>query len=424
MAVGDILSNTFETIEDPDTHVALERLTPRGTTCHHMRFNQRNITRDSLFMLYSAELNGMRRICALNLETGQAVQLTSGRNVADYSGTLSADDRYLYYIQADSIFRINLFTLLRERIYVAKKGWSLKTFTINEVGTKLAVTEIYGSFLPTFLDSADWTAFSLSSIVPPVSRIVLVDIESGSSSVVLEEQQWIGQAQIRPRHDDELMFCHEGPYDSIDARLWLVKSDGTDVRCAREQDDKTIITQEFWWPDGSKIGYYYARVNSDARPSIRTLDPTNQEELILAECSPYVHCMIGKSGRFCVGDSMGSSTPIHTVEQEDGLSTIKDEAIHDYIYLLDVEKHYEFRLCHHRSSWSLRYGTTQDAHPHPYLSDDGRWVFFTSDFEGAPAVYRVDVGRFLWEHLGHEYSDDVSEVPSWGLAATFLPTSH
>lgn len=424
MAVGDVIRNEFEAFVDPDTGAALERLTPRGTLCHHMRFNQRNITRDSMFLLYSMELNGMRRICAMNLENGLAVQLTHGRDVADYTGVFSADDRYLYYLQANTIWRINLFTLLRERVYAPKRPWTVKTFTLDSVGAHIAVTETKDAHLPTFLEASDWTAFSLSALAAPLSRIVVVSVANGDAREVIQQRQWLGQAQIRPRDPDTILFCHEGPYDAIDARLWLVQADGTGLRCAREQPDDLIVTQEFWWPDGSRIGYYYAETGPGGTTSMRSIDPETGAEEVVAACSPYVHCMCGRSGRYIVGDSSGSREPLDRLERENGLdpkaalSQDGDDA-GDYIYLVDTLMQHEFKLCHHGSTWSLKYGNTQDAHPHPYLSDDGRWVFFTSDREGKPAVYRVDAGRFLWENIGREYGDGKDALSDWGLARTF-----
>lgn len=422
MAVGDVFQNEFEPFIDPETGARMERLTPRGTACHHMRFNQRHVTRDGMFMLYSLERNDMRRICAMNLENGRSVQLTHGRDVADFSGVLSANDRYMYYLQANTVFRLDLLTLLRDCVYTASGGWSIRTFTVSYSGRYLAVTESEGSRMPTFLESSDWTAFSLSPLAPPMSRIVYVDAVTGDAQVVIEQKSWIGQAQIRPFDERTILFCHEGPYDAIDARLWLVSADGTRLRCPREQPKDTIITQEFWWPDGSKVGYYYATTGRNGSSSLRTVNPDTGEEQTVATCSPYVHCMCGCRGRLIVGDSSGSREPVHQLERDDGLDVeaMRDsEMVEDYIYVVDTLMQRELKLCHHGSTWSLKYGNTQDAHPHPYLSDDGRWVFFTSDREGKPAVYRVDVGRFLWENIGHDPLDPAGESSDWGLACTF-----
>lgn len=424
MAVGDVIENTFEAFVDPDTGACIERLTPRGAVCHHMRFNQRHITRDSMFLLYSLELNDMRRICAMNLETGRAVQLTSGRDVADFSGVFSDDDRYVYYLQGNAIYRINLFTMLRERVYAAQKSWSIKTFSLSYEGDRLAVTEVTGTRMPSFLEASDWTAFSLSALAAPLSRIVVVDLRQGSAKPIVEQQQWIGQAQFRPHDPNTLLFCHEGPFDAIDARLWLVHADGSGLRCAREQPDNVIISQEFWWPDGTEFGYYYAEDHKEGSTSIRCMNPDTGEERVLAPCSPYVHCAVARSGRFVVGDSSGSIEPIHQLESEDGIDRplpegcTEADAGGDYIYLIDTLAQREFKLCHHGSTWSLAYGNTQDAHPHPYISDDGRWVFFTSDRDGRPAVYRVDAGRFTWETVGCEYGAD-EDSATWGVALTF-----
>ena len=66
-----------------------------------------------------------------------------------------------------------------------------------------------------------------------------------------------------------------------------------------------------------------------------------------------------------------------------------------FLWLLDLETGGQSRLCQHGSSYAIRGKHTQDAHPHPDFSPNGRTVLFTSDRETGPtgncAVYAVSL---------------------------------
>ena len=98
----------------------------------------------------------------------------------------------------------------------------------------------------------------------------------------VEDRCWFGHAQLRPGDPDTILFCHEGPYDMIDARLWLIQSDGSRYRCARPQPKDVIITHEFWMPTGDRLAYVYRKADDGSTETIRMMRPeTLEEELFM-----------------------------------------------------------------------------------------------------------------------------------------------
>lgn len=413
MAVGDVLPESFVSCDDPATGAPVERLTSPRELCHGMRYTARQVTRDGRFLIYSRERNGMRRICAMNLETGVSLQLTAGRDVADYTGVLSPDDRFLYYLQGDGVFRINLYSLMRERVYRSPRGWAPQTFTVSDDGRRVVVCESSGRSVPSFLGRSDWEAFSLSGLAQPRSRVVRTGVATGETNVVVEQEAWIGLAQERPGDPDTLLFCHEGSYEDIDARVWLVDSDGGRLRQGHPQPAGCVVSHEFWWPDGSLFGCYVSGVGDTPGAEIRGVDPETGRVEVSVAVPPLVHCSLSRDGRTAVGDSRGSAVPVHEGAQE-------GPGGDDLLYLIDMATGVCEPLCSHGSSWSLSYRTTQDCHPHPFVSDDGRWVFFTSDRDGKPAMFRVPVpGASPSSQAGLSAPlDDSERDPEWGLWAT------
>ena len=79
-------------------------------------------------------------------------------------------------------------------------------------------------------------------------------------------------------------------------------------------------------------------------------------------------------------------------EKERDVEMLKEKAntiSNDFIYLIDVKKRTEKKLCYHGTSWLAKHGNPQDSHPHPCFSEDNKSIIFVSDREGLPCIYQV-----------------------------------
>lgn len=205
----------------------------------------------------------------------------------------------------------------------------------------------------------------------PECRIVYIDVKEKTSRVILHEKIWASHAQIRPFDNNTILFCHEGPADLIDARLWLINSDGSNLRCAKPKKEMNeIVTHEYWLADGSKLAYVYREERESKTSNVMFMDPITLKEEFLTECSKYGHFISNINNSLIVGDGK--------LEED------------TFIFLLDVKDKKEKRLCYHGSSWK-GYGTSQDSHPHPAFSPDGKAVVYTSDKDGLPCVYLAEI---------------------------------
>lgn len=284
--------------------------------------------------------------------------------------------------------------LKRECVYRITEGWTGDSWTVSDDDRYLAVIETLEETLPKREKGAGWDFFAKTCLAKPRCRIVYIDLVSGASRTLVEENCWFGHVQIRPGDPDTIMFCHEGPYDLIDARLWLIQSDGSRYRRCREQPDDLILTHEFWLPDGSRLAFVYREATGEKIEDIRMINPDTMKEEIWMRCSPYAHFICDRQNRYMVGDAQGSDVPIHLLDSEKPCEADKgkpEEVRNDFIYLVDVEGRSEQRLCYHGTSWSAAYGNPQDSHPHPCFTEDGKYVIFVSDREGTPCIYRVNL---------------------------------
>ena len=399
MAIGDIIHNEFCSYVDETTGARVERLTDPGTTCHHMYFYAHMTTRDGSKLLYALERDGERQVFCMDLATGDAVQLTEGPNVNDWGAEFTRDERHVLYHQGSSIYLVALDTLERACVYTTPVGWQGRDIGVSRDADALALVEIEQDTMAAATGGpnwANWDFFAQNCLAKPRCRLVYVDLATGESRTVIERRCWLGHAQIRPHDPETILFCHEGPYDLIDARMWLVQRDGTRERCCREQPTDLILTHEFWEPDGSHVAYVYREMDGSGVEEIREIDPETLEERTIMPCRTYAHCICDHEGRFFVGDAQGDTTPIH-LQDEAEIERRREagEVLDDNLYLIDLAARREIRLAYHGTSWSARWGTTQDAHPHPCFTEDGRYVLFVTDRFGHPAIHRIDVREFL-----------------------------
>ncbi|MCR8633101.1 oligogalacturonate lyase family protein [Paenibacillus radicis (ex Xue et al. 2023)] len=370
MAKGSVIYNEFHTFKDPYTGKMLTRLTAPEQVNHHPYFYYKMITNDNRYLIYASERNEQRHLYRMDLRDGSAVQLTEGAGVHDFGCSLTSDDRYLIYCRDKQIIRLDMDTLDEEAFYESPDGWNPNPNPgLSSDDKYLVLVEMNeNDVVPS---NGDWSTFEPQWAIKPHCRIVYVDIERQTSHIVHEELNcWLGHPQLRPHDPSTVLFCHEGPGHLIDARLWLIQADGTNLRCAKTQTHDELITHEYWLADGSRFAFVYRHKDYELHESIRFMDPFTLEEEIWMDSSKYCHFISNYNNSNIVGDGQLS-------EQH-------------FIYLIDVQQRREEKLCSHGTSWKP-YGNTQDAHPHPAFAPDGSFIIFTSDMEGIPCIYKIDL---------------------------------
>lgn len=91
--------------------------------------------------------------------------------------------------------------------------------------------------------------------------------------VIHEETLWLGHPQYRPFDDRTIAYRHEGPHDLVDARMWFIDEDGTNLRRGGTHGAGEACARELWVPDGSAM-IHVSYKKGDRERWIRRLDPT------------------------------------------------------------------------------------------------------------------------------------------------------
>ena len=373
---GKIIPLNFRTRQDPKTGHEVIRMTPPHIVCHRNYFYQKCFTRDGSKILFGGAFEGHWNYYLLDINQQHATQLTEGAGDNTFGGFLSDDDKSLWYVKNNrELRRVDLESVEEQVVYEVDDEWvAYGTWVANTDCTKLVGIEIKKS---DWQPLTDWSKFRAFYFTNPECRLINIDLRTGKQSVILQEKRWLGHPIYRPFDDDTVAFCHEGPRDAIDARMWLINPDGSNLRKVRQHAPGESFTHEFWVPDGSAL-YYVAHKENDPQRYLFSAYPQTLENRQLMAIPPCSHLMSNADGTLIVGDGSPHNT---------GDISLNDP----FIWVFDIAKGTQKAICQHNTSWKVLDGDRQVTHPHPSFSPDNQWVLYTSDEEGMPALYLAQV---------------------------------
>lgn len=373
---GKIIPLNFRTRQDSQTGHTVIRMTPPHIICHRNYFYQKYFTREGSKILFGGAFEGHWNYYLLDIDQQQATQLTDGAGDNTFGGFLSEDDQSLWYVKnSRELRRVDLHSLEEYVVYEVDEEWvAYGTWVANSDCTKLVGIEIKKS---DWQPLTDWSKFRAFYFTNPECRLINIDLHTGERQVILQEKRWLGHPIYRPFDDNTVAFCHEGPRDAIDARMWLINQDGSNLRKVRQHDAGESFTHEFWVPDGSAL-YYVAHKENDPQRYLFSADPATLENRQLMAIPPCSHLMSNHDGSLIVGDGAPHNT---------GDISLNDP----FIWVFDIKNGTQKAICQHNTSWKVLDGDRQVTHPHPSFSPDNKWVLYTSDEEGMPALYLAQV---------------------------------
>ncbi|MFN2285964.1 MAG: oligogalacturonate lyase family protein, partial [Anaerolineae bacterium] len=194
-----------------------------------------------------------------------------------------------------------------------------------------------------------------------------------------EDRRYMGHVNTSPALPDILTFCHEGPWNWIDQRIWGLNVQTGETWKIRPQHGDYSIGHEYWFADGVHIGYHGRPRDESGKHVFGHIKWDNSDwvEDHFPFHSTHFHSLDEK---LIVGD--GTAAFVFTSE-----STARP-----YIQLFkwDGGRYVGPRiLAYHRSTFN-----NQHAHCHPRFTPDGKAVLYTSDLTAYSNMYLVEIGDF------------------------------
>ncbi|MCG8481163.1 MAG: oligogalacturonate lyase family protein [Spirochaetales bacterium] len=215
----------------------------------------------------------------------------------------------------------------------------------------------------------------------PLTRITRTDVQTGETEIIHEERRYITHLNTSPSLPRIMTFCHEGPWDLVEQRIWGLNVETGESWKIRPQDDglDLAVGHEYWFADGERIGYHGARRDGtgDHVFGFITWDNRDHVERHFPFRSTHFHSLdeslvVGDGSPAAVFTHQGVAQPFIQLFRWNG-TAYEGPRI----------------LAYHRSTFN-----DQHAHPHPRFTPDGGSILYTSDLTAYSNMYLVEIGNF------------------------------
>ncbi len=334
---GRVFPSDIRRFPDPATEFDVHRLTDPGYSSHLTASYNRGISRRGNFLLFSCDRTGSNQVYRMDLKTGETRQLTSADSLDPASICLVPDDHSFCFFDGPSLMAVQLNNLKERRIYEVPDGWKRT---------------------PGFSVTIDGLSGVLGETQGTSSRLMLVALAKGIVTQLAEAPFLLEDPQARPKRAQVL-------YRQGDEALWLVNFDGKQNRRLRMSPGKAGPAR--WSFDGRTVLYLNYPSEPGRLNALRELTPDENQDKMIAPTSQFVQFGSNSDGSVFVGASRNKASP-------------------HVLILLRVTRR-ELTMCEHRSS--------DPAAVAPVFSPDSQRIFFQSDKQGKPSIYRVAVEKFV-----------------------------
>jgi oligogalacturonide lyase len=337
---GKTFPSEWKRYSDAATEFEVTRLTDPAHSSQIPAYYNRSLSRRNGFLLFSSDRTGSSQAFRMDLKSGECRQLTHSQNLDSASLTLLPDDSTFCVFDGPVLRQIGIGSQRDRQVYRVADGWTR--------GPGASVT-------------GDGVSAILPEVRDQTSRLRRVSMATGVAATVIETAFPAGNPVARPRRAQIL-------YRQGDEALWLVNFDGQQNRRLKTAPDGAI-GPAFWSPNGRTVLYLHIPADKTKLIAIRENTPDENLDKPVSPTSQFAHFGCNGDSSVFVGASRNRNSP--------------------HILILLRMTRRELTLCEHRASDP--YTVT------PIFSPDSQRVFFQSDRDGKPALYRVRVERFVEE---------------------------
>jgi len=363
----------MKTIKDRKTGVEIKQLTNYKGHSHHFYFTNPGWYADDSKLLFSSDRNNRTNLFSVDLTNYTIEQLTDltpvplPREVEFFRACKNPVKDQAFFWHDLELKSIDLISNEVKTIYTLDSGWSISMTNCSADGkfVYFGTWEDLSHLFETDL-LRGYVGFEETWEARPLSKIIRVATDGSENEIVFEEKYWIGHVNTSPGRNELLTFCHEGPWDKVDNRIWCLNVETREVWKIRPRTDpKETVGHEYWYADGETIGFHGTRADGSAFLGHVRFDNTQLVERNFSKHTGHIH---SNDETLIVGDGGG---------------VIK-------LWKWNGETYDGPRvLAEHKSSMQ-----TQHSHPHPRFNSNGNQVLYTSDITGYCNLYLVDLPDF------------------------------
>lgn len=394
--------------EKAPEQLAVYQLTEEALPSSHVYMEAQIFTPDSKrFVLHrSAAPHGSdkddpeHRYLVCDLENNSALSPITTETGAT-APSISPDGNHLYYFVNET--ELNGGRLILKRVNLDGSGRE----TLLVVDAPLPETAYRPSRIyPLSTISSDGRRLAVSGFLGDGARenapwgLMVFDLDSAQVSLVLEGQTWCNlhpqycrHASPEAAHDIMVQENHDNECAPDGSIVRLVGGKGADIHLIR--DDGADMRSFPWGRDGNEYCQGHQCWRGAGATAITSTHNARLQtrELVESPAAPFaghVGLATPHTWRETLSRAVEKPKFCHFATEQAGQRLISDAYMDDHRWLLYFAR-LGFNEMGPNEEWQfvLDTGSSQKAHPHPFLSPDGATGFFNSDESGVLQAYMV-----------------------------------
>ena len=253
--VGTRYPSEKRTYIDKKSGAIVTQLTNQGINYHfYFTENSFDLEGKTIYFL-SNRGNEETEICnlfSMDLESGEMIQLTDDSEGVEVGRiTKTPDSEYIAYITGRQLrlycTRTGENRLLREEPSMLMHNLS---FSCDKKWIGFTRDEDVDA-LPD--GGPNYAGFKEKMFATKDGRISMIDLNGEHFHDVFCDTHWLSHFQFSPDDPEIAMFCHEGPWNYVQQRIWIINMKSGEVwPCFRQKEDD-CVGHEFWTRNGDVI---------------------------------------------------------------------------------------------------------------------------------------------------------------------------
>jgi oligogalacturonide lyase len=315
----------------------------------------------------------------MDLDTGEITQLTD--EPTSVGGvTKTPDSQLVVYSTGRRIKCLDTQAGETTTLYEETEGYSIGAPSISPNRRYIAFCRNERVEVPR---GPNYTGFKERFHRVKDGRITLAYLDGSGWFDVFKDTHQVGHFQFCPVDSTLATFCHEGPWNLVTQRIWLLDFVSREAWPCFRQDEQDSVGHEFWTQDGcvffdNRGSGHDGTITSSRTQAVATEVEVNENVMV-----PFVGLADRKGNVVSQIDMPYYCNHYHA--NPDNSILVGDDV--DDLVLIDISRGEAMlsTLCAHGTSWH-----TQSSHCHPTWSWDGSRILYASDRGGRVNLYLVE----------------------------------
>ncbi|MDZ4719322.1 MAG: oligogalacturonate lyase family protein [Roseiflexaceae bacterium] len=386
--IGQTWPSEMCIFHDAATERTIRQLTSVGNNVH-LYFTENSFDSSNHAIIFTSDrASGENRaphdeprynLFRMDLDSGIITQLTDEpHGIA--SVTKTPDSQIVVYITDRQVRALHTATRVVQTIYHETGPFSLGAPSIANNRRYVAFCRNEQVEVPR---GPNYAGFKESFYRIKDGRVTVAYLDGSGWLDAYKDTHWLGHFQFCPDDSTIGSFCHEGPWNLVTQRIWLLDFVARSARPCFRQTEEDTIGHEFWTQDGllffdDRGPGHDGTITSDRTQAVAKEVAVNQNSLV-----PFVG-LADRNGTVVRRIDMPFYCN-HYHANPDNSILVGDDV--DDLVLIDISgERAALRplVRDHGTSWH-----TQSSHCHPTWSWDGAQILYASDRGGRVNLYLV-----------------------------------